>query len=219
MKAFFEKLLDLMYPPRCPFCRAILKDHERNLCGRCRGALPWTLGAEREQRFRHLEVCLSPFFYENDVRRSLLRYKFGGVSVYAPKYAALMSECVSKSDAAFDVITWTPLSRKRLKKRGYDQARLLAEALAESLQLPCAQLLLKNFDNPPQSRTRSAEERRKNVSGAYQAADPALIKDRRILLVDDIVTTGATLSECARVLRSAGAKSVSAITLARSRKD
>ena len=115
MKAFFEKLLDLLFPPRCPFCRAILKDSETTLCRSCRDSLPWTLGAEREQKFRHLDVCLSPLFYENKVRASLLRYKFDGMNVYAPKYAALMAECIEQSGQDFDVITWTPLGRKRLK--------------------------------------------------------------------------------------------------------
>ena len=218
MERLLDKLLDLLYPPRCPFCRAILREGETLLCRDCRASLPWTLGAEREQRFRHLDACLAPLFYEDRVRSSLLRYKFGGMSVYAPKYAVLMHDCLMQSGVSFDVITWTPLGRKRLRRRGYDQARLLAEALAEKTEKPCLRLLIKNVDNPPQSGTGSAEERRKNVSGVYQATDPASVKGRRVLLVDDIVTTGATLGECARVLKAAGAQSVCAIALARSRK-
>ena len=219
MKEFFDKLLDLFFPPRCPFCRGILKDGEKLLCGKCGRDLPRTQGEERTQRFRHLDACLSPLYYEDHVRRSLLRFKFGGMSVYAPKYAELMEPCLREADGAYDVITWAPLGRKRLRKRGYDQARLLAEALAVRLGKPCERLLVKCADNPPQSGAGSPEKRRKNVSGVYRACDPARIKGRRILLVDDIVTTGATLSECARVLKAAGARSVLAVTLARSRKD
>ena len=219
MKGLADKLLDYLFPPKCPFCRAILKDGESSLCADCRKSLPWTQGDASEQRFRHVGVCLSPLYYEDLVRRSLLRYKFGGLSVYAPKYAALMQECLGERFLDLDLITWAPLGRKRLRRRGYDQARLLAEALAERLGLPCSQLLVKTVENPPQSGSGSAEKRRANVSGVYRVSDPALVRGRRILLVDDIVTTGATISECARILKAAGARSVSAMTLARSRKD
>ena len=217
MSRFFEKLLDLLFPPRCPFCRTILKDHETLLCGRCRKELPWTCGAAQKQSFRHVASCVSPLYYEGDVRRSLLRYKFGGLSVYAPKYAELMYSCIEKNELSFDLITWAPLGRKRLRKRGYDQAKLLALALSERFGKPCAQLLIKSKDNPPQSGTGSAEKRRANVSGVYRVTEPSLVKDRRVLLVDDIVTTGATISECAKVLKTAGAESVCAATLSRSR--
>ena len=219
MSVLIDKLLDLFFPPKCPFCRAILKDGETLICADCRRSLPWTQGAAREQRFRHIESCVSPLYYEDSVRRSLLRYKFGGVSVYAPKYAELMQDALMKSGVSFDLIAWAPLGPKRLRRRGYDQARLLAECLSSLFEKPCPQLLVKTVENPPQSGTKTAEQRRANVSGVYRVADPMLVKNQRVLLVDDIVTTGATLSECARVLRAAGAKNVSAITLARSRKD
>ena len=219
MDGFFDKLLDLLFPPRCPFCRAILKEQEKLLCSACREKLPWVPKTAQRQKLRHTELCVSPLYYEADVRRSLLRYKFGGMSVYAPKYAALMRGCIEANELPFDLITWTPLGKKRLRKRGYDQAKLLALELSETLGKPCTQLLVKTADNPPQSGTDSAEKRRANVSGVYRAADPALIRDRRILLVDDIVTTGATLSECAKELKAAGANSVCAATLARSRID
>ena len=217
MSAFIEKLLDLLFPPRCPFCRALLKDHETLLCGRCRKELPWTSGAAQKQSFRHVESCVSPLFYEGEVRRSLLRYKFGGLSVYAPKYAELMCACIEGNGLSFDLISWAPLGRKRLRKRGYDQAKLLALALSERLGKPCEQLLIKTKDNPPQSGTGSPEKRRANVSGVYRVKEPALVKGRRILLVDDIVTTGATLGECAKELKAAGAEQVCAVTLSRSR--
>lgn len=217
ISAITEKLLDLLFPPRCPFCRAILKDSEKLLCGKCRKTLPWTPEAGQKQTLRHVELCVSPLYYDGDVRRSLLRYKFGGMRCYAPGYARLMGDCILAAGLDFDLISWVPLGRKRLKKRGYDQARLLAQALSSSLGKPCPQLLVKTADNPPQSGTGSAEKRRANVSGVYRIADPLLVRDQRILIVDDIVTTGSTISECARVMKAAGAKTVYAATLARSR--
>ncbi len=219
MKALIDKLLDLLFPPRCPFCRSILKDHEKLICTACRKTLPWTVGDARIQRFRHIDACLSPLYYEGNVRRSLLRYKFGAMSVYAPKYAEIMRKTISESDLSFDLIAWVPLGRKRLKKRGYDQSKLLAQELAAYFQKPCPQLLVKIADNPAQSSTGSAEKRKANVAGVYKVKDPLLVKGESVLLVDDIVTTGATLNECARVLRAAGARKICAVTLARSKKN
>ena len=179
--------------------------------------LPWTPETAQKQKLRYVEACVSPLYYEEAVRRSLLRYKFGGMSMYAPKYARLMAACIERNGLDFDLIAWAPLGRKRLRKRGYDQAKLLAQELSALLQKPCPQLLVKTADNPPQSGTGSAEKRKANVSGVYRITDPTLVKDQRILIVDDIVTTGATISECARVLIAAGAAKVCAATLARSR--
>ena len=217
LKDIFKKILDLLFPPRCPFCRAVLKDNETLLCTECSRSLPRTSPASQTQFFRHIDVCFSPLFYEGNVRRSLLRYKFGGLSVYAPKYASLMADCLEMKAPPFDVITWAPLGRKRLKKRGYDQARLLAEELSRLLHKPCRQLLFKAIENPPQSGTGSAEKRKANVSGVYRVTDARFVKGTRVLLVDDIVTTGATLSECAGTLKAAGAVSVCAVTLARTK--
>jgi ComF family protein len=219
MNSFFDKLSDLLFPPRCPFCRAILGDHEKTLCANCRSALPWTPQAAQKQRFRHVDACVSPLYYEGNVRSSLLRYKFGALPVYAPKYARLMLACIRTNELDFDLISWVPLSKKRLRKRGYDQAKLLAQELAAELGKPCEKLLEKTADNPPQSETGSAEKRKANVSGVYKLIDSGPVRDRRVLLVDDIVTTGATLGECAGILKAAGAASVCAATLARSKRD
>jgi ComF family protein len=211
-----DKLLDLLFPPRCPFCRALLKDGERTVCTACRAALPWTRGGERTQQFPYIRRCCSPLFYEGAVRRSLLRYKFGGSSAYSKNYSEILANCIDENEVSCDIITWAPLGRKRLRSRGYDQAQLLAEGVAAIRGLPCEPLLRKTRDNPPQSGTGSREKRRANVSGVYAVTDPARVHGRRVLLVDDIVTTGSTLSECARILRAAGAAEVSALTLARS---
>ena len=114
----------------------------------------------------------------------------------------------------FDMVTWAPLSKKRLRRRGYDQARLLAEAVAKELGLPGEGLLRKVRNTPPQSGIDTPEARRANVSGVYAAAEPNHAAGKCILLIDDIITTGATVSECARILLLSGAESVYAAALA-----
>ena len=219
MRKLMNLVLDLLFPPRCPFCRVILKDYEQALCRSCRKELPWTRGSAQIQQFRHVESCVSPLYYEGSVRDSLLRYKFAGLFRYASDYAELMKQALEENTLAFDVITWVPVSEKRMKKRGYDQGKLLAEEISRLTEKPCERLLIKTSDNPAQSSLKSAEDRKKNVKGVYRPTDLASINGKEILLVDDIATTGATLNECARVLKQAGAKEVNAVTVARSRYD
>jgi ComF family protein len=131
-----------------------------------------------------------------------------------------MSQCVDDHlIGGFDLVAWPPLSRWRLYRRGYDQARLLAEGLARVRNIPCQPLLKKIRHTSPQSLLKTESERRANVLGAYELCADMQVAGKRILLVDDVMTTGATLSECARVLLTAGAAEVVCVTLAMAGED
>ena len=140
------------------------------------------------------------YAYEDPLRQSLLRYKFQGRSYYAGAYGAMLGHAdYLRERLEFDVITWVPVSRKRRRKRGYDQAELLAKATARELGR-CAEPLLEKFrDIPPQSGIQEVPARRKaNVLGVYRMRPGAAVQGKRVLLIDDILTTGATLGEAAR---------------------
>ena len=215
---FFEKLLDLLFPPRCAFCGALTEREDRGICPHCRRDLPWTDDLKRRADF--VTGVSAPLYYESTVRRALIRYKFNGAPARGEVYGRLIAETLRRQErTGFDVVTWAPLSRKRLRRRGYDQARLLAEAAARELALPCERLLRKVRHTPPQSGITAPEARRANVSGVYEAAAPDRTEGKRVLLIDDIITTGATVSECARVLLLSGAESVYAAALAVPRSD
>lgn len=213
-------LLDLLFPPRCVFCRRLLHRGEEGICPRCQQELPWALGAEAEQTGEFFSLCASPLWYQDQVRASFHRYKFKGVRGYSRTYGRLVAQCVQDHLAGrYDLITWVPLSRARLRQRGYDQAMLLASAAALALDDVAAETLCKVRDTEAQSGLgKNDASRRANVLSAYQVTDPALVEGWRVLLIDDIVTTGSTLSECARVLRTAGAADVVCAALARSRR-
>ena len=213
-------LLDLLFPTRCVFCRRLLHRGEEGICPRCQQELPWALGAEAEQTGEFFSLCASPLWYQDQVRASFHRYKFKGVRGYSRTYGRLVAQCVQDHLAGrYDLITWVPLSRARLRQRGYDQAMLLASAAALALDDVAAETLCKVRDTEAQSGLgKNDASRRANVLSAYQVTDPALVEGRRVLLIDDIVTTGSTLSECARVLRTAGATDVVCAALARSRR-
>jgi len=214
-----NKLLDLLFPPKCPFCHRLLKEGEALFCSRCQRELPWSAGIHGEQSLEFLAGCVSPLYYRDAVPDGVHRFKFGNRPAYSKAFGLLMAQAVRDTwpDVVFDGVTWPPLSKKRLKKRGYDQARLLAEEVADRLCLPLQPTLVKVRHNPAQALQDQDAFRRANVLGAYQVLDDADLAGKVLLLCDDVVTTGSTLGECARILRTAGADKVYAVTLARAR--
>ena len=116
-------------------------------------------------------------------------------------------------------MTWVPVGPRRRRQRGYDQARLLAEAACRLWDVRAEELLRKPVDNSPQSEIKDPAARRANVLGAYRVCCQAdLLRGKRVLLVDDILTTGSTLSECARMLKAAGTLRVYGLCAAATRK-
>lgn len=209
--------LDLLYPPRCIFCRKILKKNEHSVCKKCTEELPYTENGGM-QSGEFFSACVSPLYYEGSVRESLLRYKFKEATGYASSYGALVGKCIRENlPGRYDLISWVPLSKERYRERGYDQAMLLALATALELDDVAVSTLEKYRDVEKQSQMGSAEKRRANISGVYRVVDQELIAGKRILLIDDIITTGSTLAECARTLLDGGAKEVLCATIARSR--
>lgn len=211
-----DRVLDLLYPPRCTFCRRLLHDGdiESGVCRECRKILPYVPYGSQRRDVRNVELCVAPMYYEGSVRDSLLRYKFNGLTAYGRIYADFIAKSIDENQISCDIITWVPLSRRRLRKRGYDQARIIAEQLSAELGLPCVKLLDKNVDNPPQSGTGDAQARRANAAGVYSFRGAERISGLSVLLIDDIVTTGSTLAECAKVLRAAGCSAVYAAAAA-----
>lgn len=205
-----DSLLDFFFPRRCPFCGAVTgKDL---LCAKCAEALP------RCGEIRHgadFGRCAAPLYYEDSVRQAILDFKFSGKLGAMNCFGRLMAETAAECySGEFDAITWVPVSRKRLKKRGFDQSRYLAASMCVDWHVAPLETLRKVRDNPPQSGIHDAAERRANVLDAYEAVQPEQFAGKRLLLVDDVCTTGATLGECARVLKAAGAADVLCLTLA-----
>ena len=207
-------ILDFFFPRRCPFCGAVAG--KELLCKKCLRSLPFT--GEHAVREGTFGRCAAPLYYEDRVREAILQFKFkaklGGLSCFG----MLMAECAAEHySGAFDAITWVPVSKKRLKKRGFDQTRYLTGSMCVDWHVAPSETLRKVTDNPPQSTLETEEQRRANVLGVYEAVNAEQFRGKRLLLVDDILTTGATLSECVRVLKEAGAGEVMCLTLAMSR--
>ena len=206
-----EKLLDLFFPPRCAFCR---RTGVHGVCADCERTLPPATGQLCVGA--GLGWCASPRLYAVGGRERLLRFKFHGAQSAAEGYGELLARCAAEElGGQFDTVTWVPVSKKREHERGYDQAYLLAKETARHWGIEPVRLLRKTRNNAAQSGLSSAAERRGNVLGVYEAENTDRIRGAKILLIDDILTTGATLGECVRVLREAGAADVVCATLAR----
>ena len=203
----FSSFLDLLFPPKCPFCGRVLD--VPGICDACQKALPWTEGEEAVRRGPDGFRCAAPLRYEGLAKEGLHRFKFRKMPSAAGPIGELIAQCAAEHfSGEFDTVTWVPVSARRLRQRGYDQARLLAESACRLWDARPLPLLRKTVHNPAQSGLQESAQRRANVLGVYEPADPERISGRRILLVDDICTTGATLGECVRVLREAGAADV-----------
>ena len=210
-------LMHILFPPKCILCGKLLKREELDLCKTCRVDAPDYPCGKRKLQF--LDSFAAVWYYEGDVRHSLLRYKFYGRRNLAGGYGRLLAMRIAKEyPEGFDILTWIPVSRLRKLRRGYDQCELLARAVGKELGIVPVPVLKKVRNNRQQSRITGAAQRRANVLGVYRVTDPAQVKDKRVLLLDDIVTTGATAGEAARVLLTAGASEVHCAAVAASRK-
>ena len=215
-----ERIMRWLFPPKCVLCGQLLQEEETDFCASCRTDAPVCM-VNRRKKLPFLDSRLGVWYYEDSVRDSLLRYKFGGKRSYAKAYGRVLAmKLLQEYPEGFDLLTWVPISRQRKFKRGYDQVELLAQVVSEELGIPCVPLLKKVRHNKPQSGIVGDAQRRANVLGAYRVTEPELVKDKKILLLDDIITTGATVSECARMLLTAGAKEIhcGAVAIARHEK-
>lgn len=202
-----DGLLNLLFPPKCTLCAKVLEKQETDLCRACRVDSPECAGIHKN--FSFLDSWAAVWYYEKNIRESLLRYKFCRARHYAPVYGRFLAMRLQQEyPEGFDILTWVPVSRLRRFTRGYDQVELLAEAVGQELGMLPVSILKKVRNNRPQSGIVGQAKRRANVLGVYRATCPEQVQGKRVLILDDIITTGATAGECARVLLTAGAKEV-----------
>lgn len=230
-------LLDLVFPELCSSCGAATESGA--LCDPCLGTIPAVSSPlcpvcgigfrgsgldhpcsrclRRRPRFRRARACAlygGSEGREDALTAVLHRYKYGrDVSLAATLARVLVERCPLRSE--YDVVVPVPLHLSRLRWRGFNQSLLLARPLARRWGIPTApRALMRTRATPPQVGLTDAA-RRKNTAGAFAVREPAAVRGRHILLVDDVLTTGATANECARSLRRAGAAQVDVLVLAR----
>ena len=217
--------LDMVFPPRCVFC----KEFGAYICEACRPLISlagaprcnvcWTPEGERtceSCRYRRpaFTGARAAFVYDGPARDAVLALKFEGLAAIAKTMAVPMAERLIAWDPRVSAILPVPLAATRKRSRGYNQSELLAREIGRLTNLPVlTNALVRSRATPPQVRQFDWEARRENVARAFSAGSRRI--DGGVLLVDDVITTGATLDACARVLHCAGAGPVFALTFAR----
>lgn len=157
----------------------------------------------------------SPFRFDDVIRKAIYELKYRNLRAISPSLAELLADYLRSNPLPGDVLVSVPLHPHRLRGRGYNQSSLLARELGERIDLPVIEdCLTRVRQAQPQVRAGDVEERRKNVAGAFVCRDGQLA-GKRIILIDDVCTSGATLEFCAAALKSNGAVSVWGLTLAR----
>jgi ComF family protein len=228
LKRAIEIFLNLLFPSKCllchrlypslicPDCLSQIKPFSGKTCSLC--------GVPLQGKSNLCFQCTinPPLFqkaifyglYEGKLEEAILRFKFQDHPDLAEPLGKLMIQKWLQSGNNVDLVTSVPLSSKRLRIRGYNQAELLARVVAKGLNVPYRNLLKKKRETLEQSKLKR-EERLKNLIGVFQASSSQSLSGEKVLLVDDVLTTGATASECAKTLLSMGASSVYVLTLAR----
>ncbi len=227
--SFLRRLAAVFFPERCAFCDTVVNAGV-SVCEKCNESLP-----RQERPLCHrcglskshctckstatvLDAVCAPFRYEGVVKRGILRFKDKGTSLVAAHYGNEIAETVRQEfeNVSFDAVTFVPMEKADLNKREYNQSEWLANEVAKRLSLPVEPTLQKVFSTKPQKEVPAAK-REGNLRGALDCFENVDVADKCILVVDDVCTTGATLRECALILKIYGARAVYGATLAKTR--
>ena len=217
-KNFYDWILDLVYPPVCGICGKFNQDF---LCKKCQKML------EAEAKFKIDKVDNQEYFFENHlyifkyegiIRKLILNYKFNEKSFLYKTFVnfLLKNEKFFKILKSYDTIIPVPVSSKRMNERGYNQSELIANDIVKQIaECECiTDCLIKNKNIIEQSKL-NKEQRKQNIQNVYQLKNKQIIKEKKILLIDDIYTTGSTVNECSKMLKIGQPEKIDVLVLAK----
>lgn len=214
----FEKFLNILFPNVCGFCNKI---NNNSLCKSCELRLvKYEINCikdytrDKQKYFDYLYCSLK---YENIVRDKIIKYKFNENSYLYKTFAKIIikNKKVYRFLKLYDIIISVPMHKLKKAVRGYNQSELLAKELAKQLGLELKDNVLIKQKNTNVQSTLTKTQRRNNVKNAFVVKDTEKVKNKRVILIDDIYTTGSTVNECSQVLKKAGAKEICVVTIAK----
>ena len=225
-----EFLTAFLFPKRCRYCTCVIK-HNEEICRKCEdnlheisGEICFKCGCSKEDcvcknHKSYYEAISAPFYYDGTASNSIKLLKFRKRTEVSDVLAEEMAKCYvnNLSEYSVDLVTFVPMHKKKQKDRGFNQSELLTRKMCDILNLPCQELLVKT-DETEDQHFLDENLRKGNLLGIFSTVDEIDILDKRILLCDDIKTTGATLDECAKTLLIAGASDVICLTCAITKK-
>lgn len=214
-----EILLELIYPNVCGICEEINKE---SLCEKCKIKLD-SIKIEKIDNYKNDKTKFFDnhgyiFKYEGQIRKMLIDYKFNDKTYLYKTFSRMIlnSEKICDYISLYDIIIPVPIHKNRLKQRGYNQSELIAKEFVSEFNIIklMGKNLIKTKNNATQSQLKK-EERLSNVKGVYKLVNPEILYGKKVVLLDDIYTTGNTANECAKVLKSAGVKEIGILTIAK----
>ena len=199
-----DELLDIIYPPKnnCIIC-------ESEFSGIC------PLCISQIKRVKDNESVIAYGYYSGVLKQLILEFKYKKSFVAGSILVEFLLDLIQSNNISIDGIVFIPSSKKALKQRGFNQCEYLANELSKKLKVNLYKDVIK-VKNTKEQKLLSKEERFKNISGAFDLIDNSNIKNKKLLLIDDVVTTGATVHECEKMLEKNGAKSIKILTVAKS---
>ena len=228
----FKMILKILFPEgySCVCCGNEIFDKENGVCESCEKPLPYITGAIcshcgeplvsdgyyckkcKGKKFIY-NRAVSVFEFKDNARNLILGLKYNNNKYLAKPLGKMLADLYTKSLMFADIIVPVPLCNKRLTERKFNQAELIANELAKNVNVEIRNDILFRVKNTPTQTELNYTERQNNLKDAFKVKNKKLIKDKVVLIVDDVITTGATVTECARVLKQAGAKEVCVITV------
>ena len=209
-----NKIINVFYPQICGFCGK--KINTRYTCRKCLNIIEYyqeivVISANIENKW--YDQLFSALKYNGFLKNKMLAYKFHNYKYLGMTFAELLTHIILKYDINADFIIEVPISKERLRERGYNQSAIIAKKVAEFTKIKYQKdILIKTKNNLRQSEL-DVNKRKENVKDAYSTKNIEKIKNKKIILIDDIFTTGATLNECAKILKQSGAQEVIALTV------
>lgn len=206
-----EKIIELFFPRRCAFCGD--KINARYTCGKCLNVIEYYQERIQTKEAAHYDKIICAIRYKGDLRNQMLKYKFNSNRYLAKGFAEILYKKIIKFKLEPDIIIPVPISDKRMFERGFNQSDLIAKYLSQLSNYNYdSDAIRKQKNNFTQSKL-AESERVKNVKDVYYITSKESIFGKKVMLIDDICTTGATVDECSRVLKEAGAKEIIVLTV------
>ncbi len=218
---YWNAFLEVLFPSnlKCLFCNADIPDHDKQVyCSSCETTAPFNRGkrckicdCEMEgdgdvcdgclEYKKHFDKAVAPMKYEGPAKALILKLKNDNAAYLAPDMARLMSDRINQESFSFDLIIPVPLSQKSLAKRKYNQSQLLADELGKIFDKPVDDSVLIKIKETKHQKNLNISQRKTNLHGAFKIQNKRAVFGKNVLLVDDVVTTGATANECSSVLK------------------
>jgi ComF family protein len=228
-------ILNSLFPPRCLVCENYLKQQEEALCENCRSTISFSntlfCGTCRARLPLGKKIChrdtpyllgsIAPY-EQTTIKKLILSLKFRQMELLGSFLGGLLADYARNINPPLEILRSPealvipiPLSPKRLRERGFNQAVSIARPFAQKLNLPIAEnILIRARHTPPQSQSENSQARIENVRDVFSVLSPEVVKNKHIILIDDVTTTGATLRSASLTLKGSGAKEILALTIA-----